>query len=54
MSIKDRDYWRGESNTRLIEEARYNPTSELAIVLAERLKEEEYKNWRRSRYDDEA
>jgi hypothetical protein len=35
----DRDYYRCCSNRRLIEEARYNPSAELAIALAERLED---------------
>jgi len=37
---KDRDYWRCKSNTDLIEAAKYEPSIELCIALAERLKEE--------------
>jgi hypothetical protein len=34
---KDRSYYRLSSDRELIEEAKYTPTTELAIVLAERL-----------------
>lgn len=37
----DRCDYRTMDNARLIEEARYTPNPELAIVLAERLKESE-------------
>jgi peptidoglycan hydrolase CwlO-like protein len=33
----DRTYYRTEEDQQLIEEAKYNPNSELAVVLAERL-----------------
>lgn len=33
----DRSYYRHEPDARLIEEAKYNPNRELAIVLGERL-----------------
>jgi chromosome segregation ATPase len=35
--LKDRNYYRMCEDTRLLEEAKYNPTAELAIVLGERL-----------------
>jgi DNA-binding XRE family transcriptional regulator len=34
---KDRDYYRLESNSRLLQEAKYNPNIELCVVLADRL-----------------
>lgn len=37
---KDRDYWRCKSNADLIEAAKYEPSIELCIALAERLEEE--------------
>lgn len=37
----DRDYWRSCSTSRLIEEGKKNPTTELCIALAERLEDEE-------------
>jgi|LakMenE01Jun11ns_1017448.scaffolds.fasta_scaffold9959430_5 hypothetical protein len=33
----DRTYYRTEEDQQLLEEAKYNPNSELAVVLAERL-----------------
>jgi len=36
---KDRDYYRCESTGKLLEEAKYNPSAELCIVLAERVRE---------------
>jgi hypothetical protein len=33
----DRNFYRTEEDQQLIEEAKYNPNSELAVVLAERL-----------------
>ena len=36
---KDRDYYRACTDADLIEEAKYNPNIELAIVLGERLEE---------------
>lgn len=38
---KDRDYYRMCSNADLIEEAKYNINTELALVLSERLSKEE-------------
>ena len=35
----DRSYYRQEDDARLIEEAKYNPNRELAIVLGERLED---------------
>ena len=35
--MPDRSYYRLENDTRLIEEAKYNPSRELAIALGERL-----------------
>lgn len=35
--MTDRNYYRSEEDQQLIEEAKYNPNSELAVVLAERL-----------------
>ena len=37
---KDRDYYRCEHTHKLLEEAKYNPSAELCIVLAERLVDE--------------
>ena len=37
--LKDRSYYRMCEDSKLLEEARYNPTAELAIVLGERLVE---------------
>ena len=37
--MPDRSYYRSENDTRLIEEAKYNPNRELAIALGERLEE---------------
>ena len=33
----DRTYWRAQDDKRLIDEAKHNPTAELAIALGERL-----------------
>ena len=35
--MADRSYYRLEEDTRLVEEAKYNPNRELAIALGERL-----------------
>jgi peptidoglycan hydrolase CwlO-like protein len=37
--LKDRNYYRTDEDRLLIEEAKYNPNYELAVVLAERLEE---------------
>ena len=37
--MPDRSYYRHEDDTRLIEEAKYNPNRELAIALGERLED---------------
>jgi hypothetical protein len=37
--MTDRNAYRMYSDSRLLEEARYNPNAELALVLAERLEE---------------
>lgn len=37
--LKDRSYYRMCEDSKLLEEARYNPNAELAIVLGERLVE---------------
>ena len=37
--MTDRNTYRMYSDSRLLEEARYNPNAELALVLAERLEE---------------
>ena len=37
--MADRSYYRLENDTRLIEEAKYNPNRELAIALGERLED---------------
>ena len=39
---KDRNYYRLEASQTLIDEAKYNPSIELCIVLAERLKQAEW------------
>jgi uncharacterized protein YlxW (UPF0749 family) len=39
MELLDRSRYRMCEDSKLLEEARYNPTAELAIVLAERLVE---------------
>jgi hypothetical protein len=39
---RDRNYYRLESNESLITEAKENPSAELAIVLAERLRTAEW------------
>jgi hypothetical protein len=53
---RDRTCYRLESNERLIEEAKENPSAELAIVLAERLETGEwdikYARWQRK--DDDS
>jgi peptidoglycan hydrolase CwlO-like protein len=41
---KERSYYRMCPDSHLIEEARHNPTAELAIVLAERLEEVQFEN----------
>lgn len=38
----DRTYYRQEEDARLIEEAKYNPNRELAVVLAERFEDMVY------------
>lgn len=37
--LMDRSYYRMRGDTGLLEQAKYNPTAELAVVLAERLAE---------------
>ena len=37
--MADRSYYRLEEDTRLVEEAKYNPNRELAIALGERLED---------------
>lgn len=37
--LMDRSYYRMRGDTGLLEQAKYNPTAELAVVLAERLVE---------------
>lgn len=37
--MPDRTYYRSEDDTRLVEEAKYNPNRELAIALGERLED---------------
>lgn len=37
--LVDRNHYRMRGDTDLLEQAKYNPTAELAIVLAERLQE---------------
>ena len=39
MELLDRNHYRMREDSNLLEEAKYNPTIELAIVLAERLAE---------------
>ena len=39
MELLDRNHYRMREDSNLLEEAKYNPTAELAIVLAERLVE---------------
>ena len=39
MELLDRNHYRMREDSNLLEEAKYNPTSELAIILAERLEE---------------
>lgn len=39
---KDRSYYRLQSNAELVDEAKYSPSVELCIVLAERLKDAEW------------
>jgi chromosome segregation ATPase len=38
----DRSYYRMRGDTGLLERAKYNPTAELAVVLAERLEEVQF------------
>lgn len=35
----DRTYWRAQDDKRLIDEAKHNPSAELAIALGERLED---------------
>ncbi len=44
MELLDRNAYRMYSDFRLIDAAKYNPTAELAIVLAERLEEVQFEN----------
>ena len=39
MELLDRNHYRMREDSNLLEEAKYNPTAELATVLAERLEE---------------
>ena len=39
MELLDRNHYRMREDSNLLEQARYNPTAELAVVLAERLAE---------------
>ena len=39
MELLDRNHYRMREDSNLLEEAKYNPTAELAFVLAERLVE---------------
>jgi peptidoglycan hydrolase CwlO-like protein len=39
VELLDRNHYRMREDSKLLEEAKYNPTAELAIVLAERLVE---------------
>jgi hypothetical protein len=57
IGAKDRSDYRLMSDTELLEEAKYTPNTELAIVLAERLysaldKIEEMEALRRERYSN--
>jgi peptidoglycan hydrolase CwlO-like protein len=40
--LMDRSYYRMRGDTGLLERAKYNPTAELAVVLAERLEEVQF------------
>lgn len=42
--LMDRSYYRMRGDTGLFERAKYNPTAELAVVLAERLEEVLFEN----------
>ena len=42
--LMDRSYYRMRGDTGLFERAKYNPTAELAVVLAERLEEVQFEN----------
>lgn len=44
MELLDRSRYRLDEDKLLIEEAKYNPNAELAIVLAERLEEVQFEN----------
>lgn len=44
MELLDRSRYRMCEDSRLLEDAKYNPTAELAIVLAERLRAARAKN----------
>lgn len=46
MELLDRSRYRMCEDSRLLEDAKYNPTAELAIVLAERLEEVQFENAR--------
>jgi peptidoglycan hydrolase CwlO-like protein len=37
VELLDRNHYRMREDSNLLEEAKYNPTSELAVILAERL-----------------
>ena len=39
MELLDRNHYRMREDSNLLEQAKYNPTAELAVVLAERLAE---------------
>ena len=43
MELLDRSRYRMREDSKLFEDAKYNPTAELAIVLAERLEEVQFK-----------
>lgn len=42
MELLDRNHYRMREDSNLLEAAKYNPTAELAIVLAERLEEVQF------------
>lgn len=44
MELLDRSRYRLCEDSKLLEEAKYNPTAELAVVLAERLEEVQFEN----------
>jgi len=44
MELLDRSRYRMREDSKLFEDAKYNPTAELAVVLAERLEEVQFEN----------